>query len=542
MNRDVVVAILAKDKAFALPFYLQCIYNQTYPKQRIHIYIRTNDNKDETASILHEFVNKHRRVYASMYIDDTNISETLKTYKHHEWNTERFKILGTIRQESIKYAIQKNAHYFVADCDNFIVPNTIENLVKYSHIGIVAPMLLSETNYSNFHYDIDKNGYLKHHTMYDKVYSRDVVGFIDVPVVHCTYLVDVTFLHNVSYDDDSYRYEYVIFCDVMRKKGVKQYLDNRQFYGFVEFSETKEDIQTKFNTVWKYILSKYFVSDVSPKKTMIVAPNGDLAHRMRTMASTLYLANKLGMQFEHLWQGTRYQCAFPNIQEVHNKSFEYYFQKRAEIQQCDITKRKNMVNIVYTEWMPNDSPNSWYSFQSYGQKLLQPIAQLNLALTNQEMNVSDHFLIETTHMNHLQIPKEDKHAIYKEYFQPNTRFATKLQDIPNAIGVALRTNHDFAFYFPQSVIEDAVLENWVRTLEGPVYLVCDNVQKQTLLRKCLQNPIVPSFHEQETFLQFLQLTKCSKIYGTVKSAFAEEAAIFGNVEYLPLTQDMFESP
>ena len=44
------------------------------------------------------------------------------------------------------------------------------------------------------------------------------------------------------YDDNSYRYEYVIFSDLARKQNVAQYLDNREFYGYITFAETKEDV------------------------------------------------------------------------------------------------------------------------------------------------------------------------------------------------------------------------------------------------------------------------------------------------------------
>ena len=93
----------------------------------------------------------------------------MKKYKNHEWNDERFKILGKIRQDSVDYAKKLKIHYFVADCDNFIVPETIEKLFQNSHNGVIAPMLMSDTSYSNFHYDIDKNGYYKQHNLYNKI-------------------------------------------------------------------------------------------------------------------------------------------------------------------------------------------------------------------------------------------------------------------------------------------------------------------------------------------------------------------------------------
>src|SRR5438477_601490 len=43
-TRDVVVAILAKDKAMYLPLYLACLESQTWPKKKTHLYIRSYAN------------------------------------------------------------------------------------------------------------------------------------------------------------------------------------------------------------------------------------------------------------------------------------------------------------------------------------------------------------------------------------------------------------------------------------------------------------------------------------------------------------------
>jgi hypothetical protein len=256
---QIVIAILAKDKAFALPFYLKCIYHQTYPKNFIHLYIRTNDNKDNTVEILHNFVKNNGSEYASVYINDESISEKLKTFGHREWNVTRFNILGKIRQDSVEYAKSLNAHYFVADCDNFIVPNTIEQLLKNAHLGVIGPMLTSATNYSNYHNMIDKNGYMKQNELFYSILKRDIKGLIDVPVIHCTYLIHNMFLKDVSYQDYSTRYEYVMFSDSLRKANVKQYLDNRQVYGIVEFSETVEKIEENYRTVWRDMICTHFM-------------------------------------------------------------------------------------------------------------------------------------------------------------------------------------------------------------------------------------------------------------------------------------------
>jgi hypothetical protein len=239
---SIVIAILAKTKEIFLPIYLNCIYNQTYERKNIHLYIRTNDNTDDTANILKQFIDKHGQEYGSVYYNEDNISENLKKYGEHEWNSDRFKILGKIRQESIEYAKQLNADYFVVDCDNFITSNTLETMYKLRELGVVAPMLTTDSAYSNYHYDVDDNGYYKSHDEYFKILGRHKLGVYPVKVVHCTYFINNNVLNDVCYDDESYRYEYVIFSHLLRKKRIEQYLDNRTHYGVISFNSKKEEL------------------------------------------------------------------------------------------------------------------------------------------------------------------------------------------------------------------------------------------------------------------------------------------------------------
>ncbi len=247
---EVVFTILAKQKAAVLPLYLQCLLNQTYDKKKIHIYIRTNDSTDATEEILRKFVTDHGEKYASVFFDASSVSDKLKSYEPHEWNYERFKILGRIRQDSIEYAKARKANYFVADCDNFIIPTCLEKMMAVRALGVVAPMLITTTKYLNLHYATDQNGYLKHHLFYDEILYHRLVGCVKVDVVHCTYLISVDVIDHVNYDDGSGRYEYVIFSDVLRKKGIGQYYDNREFYGFITFADKVGEFDNEIRNSW----------------------------------------------------------------------------------------------------------------------------------------------------------------------------------------------------------------------------------------------------------------------------------------------------
>ena len=54
----------------------------------------------------------------------------------------------------------------------------------------------------------------------------------------------------------------------------------------------------------KKLLDKYHMNPNNTKKILIIAPNAGFGNRLRTMASAIYLAEKLNMNIEHLWLGT----------------------------------------------------------------------------------------------------------------------------------------------------------------------------------------------------------------------------------------------
>lgn len=253
---SVVVAILVKNKEIFLPLYLSCLYKQTYNKKNMHLYIRTNDNTDQSIPLLKSFIEKYGHEYGSVYYKDDPICENLKNYKAHEWNYERFRILAKIRQESIEYAKKMQADYFVVDCDNFIIPETLEKMYKLRELGVISPMLRTNFNYSNFHYDVNSNGYYITHPDYMDVRYRNKKGVFIVKVVHCVYFIHKQHLTDITYTDGTDRHEYVIFSDHLRKKEIGQYLDNREEYGLITFAETKEEFD-------KYLIETHFTTPVS---------------------------------------------------------------------------------------------------------------------------------------------------------------------------------------------------------------------------------------------------------------------------------------
>lgn len=238
----VTIAILAKDKAHCLPLFLECIEKQTFDKNKTYLYVRTNNNNDNTAQILRDWVKKVRDLYLDIYFDDSDVVERVEDFKPHEWNAIRFKVLGEIRNNSLAWAYQKKSNYFVIDCDNFILPHTLE-AISSVNLPIVAPLLVHGTTlYSNYHAAIDDWGYYKDSPYYLPLLGREIRGLVEVPVVHCTYFIRCAFLPFVTYDDQTGRYEYVIFSDSARKQNIPQYLDTRDVYGYISSADTATDL------------------------------------------------------------------------------------------------------------------------------------------------------------------------------------------------------------------------------------------------------------------------------------------------------------
>jgi hypothetical protein len=236
----VLVAILAKQKARSLPLYLECIEALEYPKSSIVLYVRTNNNTDGTERILRQWVARVGHLYAGVEFDAEDVATRVEQFGVHEWNATRFSVLGQIRNASLRKTLERDCQfYFVSDVDNFIRPCTLRELVALN-LPIVAPLLRSIIPgqfYSNYHAEIDKNGYYEECDQYQWILNRNIRGIIEVPVVHCTYLVRADVMQGLTYLDGTDRFEYVVFSDSARNSMVAQYFDNRQIYGYITSDE-----------------------------------------------------------------------------------------------------------------------------------------------------------------------------------------------------------------------------------------------------------------------------------------------------------------
>jgi hypothetical protein len=255
---NVFLALLVKQKEAVLPLFLESLNDWDYPKENIFIYIRTNNNTDNTKQLLEEWIEEYGDKYKGLIYNSEDVPEKVEKYDVHFWNGERFRVLGKIRQESMNQALLTDCeYYFVVDTDNFLFPETLKELVKLD-LPIVAPFLryavaLGENAdtpieaakreghmsryYSNYHDKVDDFGSIIAEDLYYKILNQEVKGLIECMCVHCTYLIKREYLSELNYLEQSDRWEYMVFSNSARDKGITQYIDNRTIYGVLTLSE-----------------------------------------------------------------------------------------------------------------------------------------------------------------------------------------------------------------------------------------------------------------------------------------------------------------
>ncbi len=251
--------------------YLASIGNQDYHKGAIHLYIEAYNIDDFCKNAIEVFLNRHGAEYKNVIIDEQPNHAMLS---------------------STQYAIANNTSYFMVDKNVIIHPHTLSRL-RCLNLEIVAPMLISDGSYSNFHAYVDVNGYYKGGDNYHKILTRELKGIFNVPVVNGCYLINCKYLKYVKYADGSKRAEYVIFSDCLRKNLVPQYIDNTFNYGvLVNYQGRSPDEIRDINI----LNNKRFFLNLNRKPVTGI----NIGHKRGVICDIEWLASYLAYEHYHL--------------------------------------------------------------------------------------------------------------------------------------------------------------------------------------------------------------------------------------------------
>jgi GR25 family glycosyltransferase involved in LPS biosynthesis len=245
----VLWAILVKDGSKVLDYFFECLLAQDFPLEQVFLYIRTNDNSDDTEEKIADFISSNGHKFKGIHLVCESVNPALKEYATHEWNVLRLEIIGRIRQESILFATEQEFDfYFTCDVDNFILPTTLGSLIDLNK-QVVAPLLKmvvpkNPSKYENSLYSTFQDKIRPHDGAFlmtnrtRQIASLSVRGVFEVDLVHCTYLVRRDVFQSIDYLFQKNNYEYRNFALSLQRSGIPQFVDARKVYGCLTLSES----------------------------------------------------------------------------------------------------------------------------------------------------------------------------------------------------------------------------------------------------------------------------------------------------------------
>ncbi|ERE71303.1 glycosyltransferase 25 family member 3 [Cricetulus griseus] len=238
----VVLAILARNAEHSLPHYLGALERLDYPRARLALWCATDHNVDNTTEMLQEWLAAVGRDYAAVVWKP---EEEARPYPDEQspkhWTKERHQFLMELKQEALTFARAWGADYILfSDTDNILTNNQTLRLLTERQLPVVAPMLDSQTYYSNFWCGITPQGYYRRTAEYFPTKNRQRQGCFRVPMVHSTFLVSLKTEETAQLafypPHPNYTWPFddiIVFAYACQAAGVSMYVCNDHRFGYM---------------------------------------------------------------------------------------------------------------------------------------------------------------------------------------------------------------------------------------------------------------------------------------------------------------------
>ncbi|XP_031358217.1 glycosyltransferase 25 family member-like, partial [Photinus pyralis] len=246
----IVIAILIRNKAHTLPYFLSLIENINYPKSRISLWLRSDHNIDKSIEILNLWL---ENVYEQYHSVNTKFSEDKRFddetgFAH--WSTSRFKHVMSMREEALNYARNVWANYILMiDADAFLIDPDVLNSLISKDLTVVSPVLKSVGLYSNFWAAMSSDYYYNRSDDYEPILYRQKEGCFIVPMVHSSVLINLMKEESdhLTYDPgkvpnyDGPVDDIIVFALSANKSGVSLNVCNNKVFGFIMVPLEQDD-------------------------------------------------------------------------------------------------------------------------------------------------------------------------------------------------------------------------------------------------------------------------------------------------------------
>ncbi|XP_029469098.1 inactive glycosyltransferase 25 family member 3 [Rhinatrema bivittatum] len=238
----VVIAIAARNAVHSLPYFLGALERLDYPKHLISIWCATDHNADNTTMVLQQWLLALHRHYHSIEWrpQDEPLSYPGELGPKH-WLRERYEHLLKLKQAALNFARRQRADYILyLDTDSILTNNQTLKLLIAENRSVIAPMLDSQTFYSNFWCGITPQGYYRRTTEYFPTKNRLRRGCFHVPMVFAAFLIDLRKKDSKKLGfyppRPSYSWSFddiIIFAHSCLAADAQVYLCNQQHFGYI---------------------------------------------------------------------------------------------------------------------------------------------------------------------------------------------------------------------------------------------------------------------------------------------------------------------
>ncbi|XP_030061214.1 procollagen galactosyltransferase 2 isoform X2 [Microcaecilia unicolor] len=193
----VLLAILARNAAHTLPYFLNCLDQLDYPKNRLAIWAATDHNIDNTTALLREWLKNIQNLYH--FVEWRPMEEPwsyLDEIGPKHWTNSRFTHVMKLRQAALRTAREKWADYIL--------------------------------------------GYYKRTPDYVLIREWKKTGCFPVPMIHSTFLIDLRKEASAKlafyppHPDYTWTYDdIIVFAFSSRQAGVQMHICNKEHYGYL---------------------------------------------------------------------------------------------------------------------------------------------------------------------------------------------------------------------------------------------------------------------------------------------------------------------
>ncbi|XP_075434672.1 inactive glycosyltransferase 25 family member 3 isoform X2 [Ascaphus truei] len=239
---SLLLAIIARNAAYSLPYHLGALERLRYPKDRVSVWCATDHNEDGSRAMLQRWLGAVQHLYHSVVWTE---QEKPRWYPEEtgpkHWPKERYEHLMELRQAALTYAREHKADYILfADADNILTNDETLRLLMAENRTLIAPMLDSQTGYSNFWCGITPQGFYRRTPDYYPTKNRQRSGCFPVPMVHSTFLLDLRKedSHGLAFYPPHANYSWtyddiIVFAYSCQAAGVQSYVCNTHRYGYM---------------------------------------------------------------------------------------------------------------------------------------------------------------------------------------------------------------------------------------------------------------------------------------------------------------------